>query len=101
MIAIGVLGIVVSIAGVIIGNRLVAQVEESVDDSLVVTADGAACGERLDRAHVGDRSTRCRPASPPSPRPSTPSRHRWSRHRRLSTRATTSSQGHSRAHWRR
>jgi ABC-type transporter Mla subunit MlaD len=39
MIAIGVLGIVVSIAGVIIGNRLVAQVEESVDDSLVVTAD--------------------------------------------------------------
>src|SRR5687767_6999502 len=42
MIAIGVLGIVVSIAGVIIGNRLVSQVEESVDDSLVLTGDALA-----------------------------------------------------------
>jgi ABC-type transporter Mla subunit MlaD len=42
MIGIGVLGIIVSIAGVIIGNQLVRQVEESVDDSLVITGDALA-----------------------------------------------------------
>ena len=37
MIAIGCLGIVVSVAGVIIGRQLVFQVQDSVDDSLVLT----------------------------------------------------------------
>ena len=42
MIAIGCLGIIVSIAGVIIGRQLVDQVEKSVDDSLVLTGDALA-----------------------------------------------------------
>jgi ABC-type transporter Mla subunit MlaD len=42
MIGIGVLGIIVSVAGVVIGNQLVRQVEDSVDDSLVITGDALA-----------------------------------------------------------
>ncbi len=39
MIAIGCAGIVASIAGVVVGQRVVGQVDDSVDDTLVLTAD--------------------------------------------------------------
>jgi methyl-accepting chemotaxis protein len=42
MIAIGCLGVLVSISGVIVGRQLVRQVEDSVDDSLVLTGDALA-----------------------------------------------------------
>jgi hypothetical protein len=45
MIAIGCVGVIVSVVGVIVGQQLIAQVEESVDDSLVLTSDGLAAVE--------------------------------------------------------
>ena len=37
MVAIGIISIVVSLVGVIVGQRVIGQVENSVDDSLVLT----------------------------------------------------------------